>query len=137
MDSNESKRVRGAKLEYILYGAIIGLTACGAWYYKPLTRNSELATLGAYLAAIYFTFLAWAFYELNRIHRKRKHGLLEQYVEAEPNDKAEEAVAVSRSAEDTWSLFGLSVVQLGILVAVFSIALLGFTWALSILRIGR
>ncbi len=146
MDSEE-KRQPSSRLEHLLYGAIILMTAGGVVFYNVPGQSMRSTPLTPYLGALYFGFLTWAFSELNSIHRKRRRRQnqdlndFEDSLEApppEPVHKSEPApVAVRNPIDPPRTVLGLTVIQLAIVMVVFLIAFVTFTWALSVLRVGE
>jgi hypothetical protein len=64
--------VTSTALEYFLYAIIILETATAAFAYKTVSRAAQFwPGAVAYLAVLYFGVLAWVFFQLNRLHRKR------------------------------------------------------------------
>jgi hypothetical protein len=73
MKVKASGSVTSTALEYFLYAIIIVETATAAFAYKTVSRAAQLWPGGiAYLGLLYFGVLAWVFFQLNNLHRKRK-----------------------------------------------------------------
>jgi len=142
MDSNDTKQANGEVLEYVLYGAIILLTAFGAIFYKSFSENVQLASMSRYLGIGYFGFLGWAFYQLNCIHRRRKGEQAEEFTDQELNFMEEQHDGDNAAALDPERMqslrpmLGLTVIQLAIVMLVFLAAFITFTWALTVVRAG-
>ena len=122
---------RTSRSEYFLYTAIIAETALAAFVYKVIVQDTELRY---YLTALYFGFLAWAIFQLNRLHRKRK---LEPAPEPEATAALPEAVAVLENSPPGRRIFGLTAAQFLIILATFVAALMTFTRLLSNLNYER
>jgi len=127
---------RTSRAEYVLYTAIIGETALAAFVYKVILRDGELRS---YLTALYFGFLAFAIFQLNRLHRRRK---LEPAPEPEASAALPEAVAVLENghpqavaalenSHPSRRILGLTPAQLLIVLTVFVAALMTFTRLLA------
>ena len=129
MDAKASSRT--SIFEYFLYSAIILETALAAFVYKVIFHGADLVSLNVSLAIVYFGFLAWAIFQLNQLHRKRK---LQEATKPEPPDRPLEAVAVLESDEQERRVLGLTAAQLVIVLIVFAGAVVSFSWALSILH---
>jgi hypothetical protein len=73
MKVKASSSVTSTALEYFLYAIIIVETATAVFAYKTVTRAAQFWPGAiAYLAVLYFGVLAWVFFQLNHLHRKRK-----------------------------------------------------------------
>lgn len=116
MDSNASRRRAETVLEYALFAAILTMTVSGAFLYQAIARDPVLSAFTTYLIGTYLVFLALAFGQLNRLHRKR------------PPRSLTYAVKSPRP------ILGLTSVQFAIVAFVFATACVTFTWALSIAR---
>jgi len=129
MASKSSSRTN--RSEYLLYTAIIGETALAAFVYKVILRDAELRS---YLTALYFGFLAWAIFQLNRLHQRRK---LEPASEPEAPVALPQAVAVLESSHSGRRMMGLTAAQLVIVLVVFVVALMSFSRLLLSLHYDR
>lgn len=125
--------------EYLLFGAIVLMTGCGVVCYKAISENPQLESLSTVLALVYFGFLAWAFAQLNYIHRKRRSeqadDAIRERIKAEratvPVKKMPAQAAPPARREPVW---GMTMVQLTIVIGVFMTAFSTFLWALSVYR---
>jgi hypothetical protein len=156
MDSQRHKRSSSA-FEYFLYLAILAETALAAVIYKVIFRSAELARVRVYFAIFYFAFLAWAIAQLNMLHRDRsteevaQNGVRRGQVlgllcgarrtlcaSKEPEQPESAPLLAAEAApaprEHIRPPFGLSGVQLAIVVLVFATAVATFSWALRLLR---
>ena len=129
--------------EYFLYTAIIVATALAAFADKLIFRAADLRSINSYLTAFFFGFLAWAFFQLNRLHHKRK---LQPAIQPEPQAALElpqpaPASPVQQtmlaSRKPARRIFGLTAAQLVIVLVVFVAAVKSFTWALASLQYVR
>lgn len=136
VDSNERKQVSETIAEYLLFGAVILMTGCGAVYYKTINENAQLSSLSVYLGLVYFGFLAWAFAQLNFIHRKRRIEREEDLrrMDLRPPEAPEEGELTQASVIPSAPVSNLTLVQLAIVVGVFLTAFVTLTWALSVYR---
>lgn len=116
MDS-QPKRSSSA-FEYFLYAAMLAETVLAALIYKVIYGSVELAGLRIYFAIFYFAFLAWAIAQIKQQHRNRASA-------PEPSPEAR---------EHTGRVFGLTGLQLAIVMVVFATAVATFSWALRVLR---
>jgi len=121
MEAQQPKR-SSTPFEYFLYAAIVAETGLAAIIYKVIFRDPDMAHLRIYFAIFYFTFLAWAIAQLNLLHRDRNP----------PAPQAEEPEQIVD--ENTRPVFGLTGVQLAIVVMVFATAIATFSCALRLLR---
>jgi len=121
METQQPKR-SSTPFEYFLYVAIVAETGLAAIIYKVIFRDPDMARLRIYFAIFYFAFLAWAIAQLNLLHRDRNPP-------AAPVEEREQSVN-----EDTRPVFGLTGVQLAIVVLVFATAIATFSCALRLLR---
>ena len=119
MDSTSARRKAETVLEYALYAAILMMTVSGAFLYKAIVHDPLLSAFTTYLIVAYLVFLALAFGQLNRLHRKRPLTM------PQPPTYA---VKLPRP------ILGLTAAQLAIVAFVFVTACVTFTWALSIVR---
>jgi hypothetical protein len=79
MKVKTSVRTTPAAIEYLLYSGIIFQTALVALTYKQIGRTARLFPGAfAYLVGAYFSILALAIVQLNRVHRERKRARLER-----------------------------------------------------------
>ena len=68
-----SGNVTAAVVEYFLYSIIILETCIAAFAYKTISQVAHLSlSTRGYLILLYFGVLAWVFFQLNRLHRKRR-----------------------------------------------------------------
>jgi len=123
MESQQPNRPSTA-FEYFLYVAIVAETGLAAIIYKVIFHDVEMARLRIYFAIFYFAFLAWAIAQLNLLHRDRNP----------PTPQVEEHEQIVDESENTRPVFGLTGVQLGIVVVVFATAIATFSCALRLLR---
>ena len=119
MDSTSARRKAETVLEYALYAAILMMTVSGAFLYKAIVHDPLLSAFTTYLIVAYLVFLALAFSQLNRLHRKRP-----------PTVPQPRTYAVKSPRP----ILGLTAKQLAIVAFVFVTACVTFTWALSIVR---
>jgi hypothetical protein len=119
MNSTSARRKAEAVLEYALYAAILMMTVSGAFLYKAIVHDPLLSAFTTYLIVAYLVFLALAFGQLNRLHRKRP--------KPEPRP-------VTYAVKSPRPILGLTPAQLAIVAFVFVTACVTFTWALSIAR---
>jgi len=92
------------------------MTVSAAFLYQAIAHDPILSGFTTYLIGTYLVFLALAFSQLNRLHRKR------------PPRSLTYAVKSRRL------ILGLTSAQLAIVAFVFATACVTFTWALSIVR---
>ncbi len=123
MNSNDPKRKAETRLEYAIYAAILGMTVSCTFMYMTLSGDLLFASFKNYLVFAYIAFLALAFSQLNKLHRKRRS-------EASPPISE----PVKTPARGWTPPLGLTRRQLTILAFVFVTACVTFTWALSVLR---
>jgi hypothetical protein len=71
MDSSAPRQRAETVLEYALYVAILTMTVAGAFVYQAIVQDPWLSSFILYLILAYLVFLALAFGQLNRLHRKR------------------------------------------------------------------
>jgi len=124
MDSTPRKT--GTAFEYFLYTAILTETGLAAMIYKTLFRTADLERLQIYFAIFYFGFLAWAIFQLNKLHRNRR----EAAAQSAPAPDVEGTAA----SPDTRPALGLTGGQIVVVVVVFATAVAGFTWVLKLLN---
>lgn len=148
--------------EFFLYASVILETALAAFVYKVIFRGPDLTSLTISLTVIYFGFLAWAIFQLNYLHRRRK---LETSVpeptslrplepappmrpaplmEVEPAPPMQPAPPMEPAPQmevvetvPAARILGLTAAQVFVVCVVFAAALVSFTWALSILNAHR
>jgi len=73
MKVKASSRATSTALEYFLYAIIIVETATAVFAYKAVSRAAQFWPGAiAYLEVLYFGVLAWVFFQLNNLHRRRK-----------------------------------------------------------------
>ena len=151
-----SRNGTAAAIEYFLYAIILLETGLAAFAYQAMTQVAQLAPLSrAYLALLYFGVLGWVFFQLNRLHRKRKQASLGM-AKPEPPRQLPAAseplqIAAPIPAQNQLSTpqpppaeltpaapapvgvlpFGLTRTQLAVVLVVFLAALKGFTWMLA------
>jgi len=116
MDSSAPRRRAETLLEYALFAAILIMTVSAVFLYQAIARDPVLSGFTTYLIGTYLVFLALAFTQLNRLHRKR------------PPQSPAYAVKSPRP------VLGLTSFQFAIVAFVFATACVTFTWALSIGR---
>jgi hypothetical protein len=119
MNSTSARRKAETVLEYALYAAIIMMTVAGAFLYKAIVNDPLLSAFTTYLIVAYLVFLALAFGQLNRLHRKRPKP---------------EPPPTTYAVKSPRPILGLTPAQLAIVAFVFVTACVTFTWALSIAR---
>src|ERR1700733_12745848 len=117
MHSSAPRRRAETLLEYALFAAILTMTVSGAFLYQAIAQDPVLSRFITYLIGTYLIFLALAFGQLNRLHRKRPARSPTTYAVKSPRP-----------------ILGLSSVQFAIVACVFATACATFTWALSIAR---
>jgi drug/metabolite transporter (DMT)-like permease len=119
MDSTSARRKAETVLEYALYAAILMMTVSGAFLYTAIVHDPLMSAFTTYLIVAYLVFLALAFGQLNRLHRKRPRPVPQPRTYAVKSPRP---------------ILGLSAKQLAIVAFVFVTACVTFTWALSIVR---
>jgi hypothetical protein len=119
MDSTSARRKAETVLEYALYAAILMMTVSGAFLYNAIVHDPLLSAFTTHLIGAYLVFLALAFGQLNRLHRRR------------PRAVPQPRTYAVRSPRP---ILGLTAKQLAIVAFVFVTACVTFTWALSIVR---
>ena len=62
---------RGALYEYSIYASIILLSGMGVAALPSYLDAEPISPVNAYTAAMYLSFLGWAFQELHTLHSKR------------------------------------------------------------------
>jgi len=73
MKVRASSSATWSALEYFFYAILLIQTAIAAFAYRVLSHAAEISTSAAAdLAVLYIALLAVVFYQLNRLHRKRK-----------------------------------------------------------------
>jgi len=123
--------------EFTLYALIILMTASAGFFNHVVSDDPRLSNLTVWIAIAYFAFLAWAFSRLNTVHRRRKERKARELVlqtRETVADRPGEAAPAFDGAEQSRSVFGLTLAQAAVILLVFTTAVLSFTWALSILR---
>jgi hypothetical protein len=131
MKIKASRNTTASLVEYFLYSIVILETGVAALAYKTISEIAQLSfTTRAYLMFLYFGVLAWVFFQLNRLHRKRKQPqkVLEPATAAGPEKALEPA--------PRQTAFGLTGTQAMVVLLVFLAALKAFTWALTRLPLG-
>lgn len=133
-------KATSAAVEYFLYSIVIIQTAIAAFAYKNLSQAELLQSRSiAYLAAIYAGVFAWVFYQLNKLHGKRKAVSAAQAQPIEPGAAVRVEATVS-DLEDQAAIaapvsgqliFGITRAKLLIVLLVFLAALKLFSWALA------
>ncbi len=116
--------------EYFLYVAILAETGLAALIYKVIFRDPELLRLRIYFAVLYFAFLGWAIAQLHMLHRERNPPGENVMANASVSESPEIAV----EATGARPAFGLTRLQLAIVVLVFATAVATFSWALRLFR---
>jgi hypothetical protein len=116
--------------EYFLYVAILAETGLAALIYKVIFRDPELLRLRVYFAVFYFAFLGWAIAQLHMLHRERNA----RGENLTANAPVIESAEIGVEAADARPAFGLTRLQLAIVVLVFATAVATFSWALRLLR---
>src|ERR1700682_2919363 len=119
MDSTSARRKAETVLEYDLYAAILMMTVSGAFLYTAIVHDPLLSAFTTYLIVAYLVFLALAFGQLNRLHRKRPRAMPQPPTYAVKSPRP---------------ILGLTATQLAIVAFVFVTACVTFTWALSIVH---
>lgn len=140
MESKSSNRTD--RFEYFLYSAIILETALAAFVYKVVLRDADLRSSNLYLAALYFGFLGWAIFQLNRLHHRRKLQppelqLLTPPEATEPAAVSSQTVVELEDRKPARRILGLTATQLLILLVVFVAAVKSFTWSLASMHYDR
>lgn len=116
MESSAPRRRAETVLEYALFAAILTMTVSGAFLYQAIAHDPVLSAFTTYLIGAYLGFLALAFSQLNRLHRKRA------------------PQSLTYAVKSRRLILGLTSAQLAIVAFVFASACVTFTWALSIAR---
>jgi hypothetical protein len=127
MDSNQPRKTSTA-FEYFLYAAILAETGLAAVIYKVVFRDPGMAHFSFYFAIFYFAFLGWAIAQLNILHRDRNPRV------ADATSVAPEPVPEVIPTQNTRAVFGLTTLQLMIVVLVFATAVATFSCALRLLH---
>lgn len=131
MKVRASSKATSAAVEYFLYTVVIIEAAIAAFGYKALAQAVQLSPAAtAYLAVIYLGVLGWVFYQLNRLHSKRKAKVAASDEVQHEAPAGEETAAVA-SPVPARLLFGFTRTQLTIVLLVFLAAMKVFSWALS------
>jgi len=131
MKVRASSKATSAAFEYFLYAIVIIEAAIAAFAYKTLAQTVQLWPAAAvYLAVIYLGVLGWVFYQLNRLHRKRKAEVAASSEVARAEQVGDQPAAVASPASARL-LFGFTRTQLAIVFLVFLAAMKVFSWALS------
>jgi hypothetical protein len=142
MKVRASSKATSTAVEYFLYSIVIIQTAIAAFAYKNLSQAELLQSRSmAYLAAIYAGVFAWVFYQLNKLHGKRKAGGVSAApaqtietgdavrMEAAARELADEAAIAAPVSGPL--IFGITRAKLLIVLLVFLAALKIFSWALA------
>jgi hypothetical protein len=139
----------GRVFEFFLYSAIIVETGMAAFVYKMSSGLDDFFHLRTYLAVLYFAFLAWCMFQLNKLHRMRREflsqteaGPLVEGDAAGPIDVTPQAEAlpqaeagpVAARIEPPRLVLGLTGSQFMVVLVVFVTALVTFSWALTSIR---
>ena len=136
----------GRVFELFLYTAIILETGMAAFVYKMSSGLDDFFRLRTYLAVLYFVFLAWGVFQLNKLHRMRREFLRQldvgpSGVSAVPPVAVEleavsqpDAAAAVHHIEPPRLVFGLTGSQFMVVLVVFVTALVTFSWALTSIR---
>jgi hypothetical protein len=136
MEVKVSKYSTVVAFEYFIYAALVLETGLAVFIFKVIALETELFYLRIGLAILYFGFLAWGVFQLNRLRRAKMQ--LQSIIEPEPMPSAPQAEASERlpePAEPPPTVFGLTRAQFVIVLIVFVTAVLGFSWALT--HLGR
>jgi len=129
MKVRASSKATSAAVEYFLYSVVIIEASIVAFGYKALVQAVQLwPAATAYLAVIYLGVLGWVFYQLNRLHGRRKATASADTPHEAPASDQPAAVALPVSAR---LLFGFTRTQLAIVLLVFLVAMKVFSWALT------
>ncbi len=139
MKIKASRNTTASLVEYFLYSIVILETGVAALAYKTIAEIAQLSLASrVYLVVLYFGVLAWVFFQLNRLHRKRKQPqkVLESVQQEilEPATAAGPEKALEPAPRQT--AFGLTGTQAMVVLLVFLAALKAFTWALTRLPLG-
>ncbi len=139
----------GRIFEYFLYLVMILETALAVFVYKVSAPLGDFLNVRLYLSVIYFSFLGWCFYQLNRLYRKRKEMAAaldprqpEAALPPEPMTMGSAAVAdtpaeidapsgTAHAVEPARLVFGLTGSQFMVILVVFLTALVTFSWVLA------
>jgi hypothetical protein len=127
MDSNQPRKTSTA-FEYFLYAAILAETGLAAVIYKVIFRDPGMGHFSFYFAIFYFAFLGWAIAQLNILHRDRNPRVADST--PVPPEPVQEVIAT----QDSRPVFGLTTLQLLIVVLVFATAVATFSCALRLLN---
>jgi hypothetical protein len=135
-------RGTGKVFEVFLYAAMILETGLAAFIYKVSPKETDFFHLRVYLAILYFAFLAWGIVQLNRLHQFRR--TLASEAEPEPKPAPSSPVVAQAAPQDDTTpeplgqqveavplVFGLSGVQIMVVLLVFVTALMAFSWVLA------
>ncbi len=76
----------GKIFEFFLYTAMIVETGMAALVYKMSSPLPDFFHLRTYLAILYFGFLAWCIFQLNKLHRMRREFVSQ--IEVEPAESS-------------------------------------------------
>ncbi|HLG98468.1 MAG TPA: hypothetical protein VKX49_19275 [Bryobacteraceae bacterium] len=158
-----SRNRTAAAVEYFLYSIILLETCIAALSYKAIVQFAQLSLLTrAYLVLLYFGVLAWVFFHLNRLHRRRKQRDRKITPVTDPSPSTAAQTSELQTSDQTFEvhsevpqpiapvqaqagappvaaeavaagLFGLTRAQLAIVLVVFLAALKAFSWALATL----
>ena len=123
-----SNQATSAWYEYFLFAVIAIQAAIAALAYKVMPDAGHVWPGSMfYLAAMYGGVLAWVFYQLNRLHGKRKAArkVERKAIETDAPPAATAKPAVARG------IFGLTGTQIAVVLLVFVAAVKIFSWALS------
>ncbi len=156
MKVRASNKAASTAVEYFLYAIVIVETALAVFAYKAVSPNGQLGSIAmVYLGLIYLGVLGWVFYQLNRLYKRRKTAVQgpatsvapaqsdtlaavaglppAQSPATEPGQGALELGNESAGATPVPGslLFGMTRIQLAIVLLVFLAALKGFSWAIA------
>ena len=161
MKVKTSGNVMATVIEYFLYSIVILETCIAAFAYKTISQIAQLSLITrGYLILLYFGVLAWVFFQLNRLHRKRKQAadvviapapaefvpaaiessgiaMVPVPIAPDPSTQAPMPVGPPVAAGSNVATpvstgpFGLSWTQIAFVLAVFLAALKVFSWVLT------
>jgi hypothetical protein len=116
--------------EYLLYAGIIMQAVLIAVLFRIGSAIPIVGDMKIYFGFTFVVGLASAFFQLNRLHRKRK----EQQAAQEMEQRVQRAEPPSE--QPSRRILGLTLAQLVIILVVFVGALAAFSWSLSSLHLG-
>jgi len=131
----ETKTSTRTGVEYVLYAAFLTGTFLAVMFYKASLTDSQLATFNVHVGVAYFGFMAWVFSRLNTIYHTRKLVRSPERTFTELSRMESETVPDRpQEMKHPRPVFGLTSIQLAILIVVFISAFTAFTWALKIIK---